>query len=252
MTSDQRNGPQQSRPEHGGDGPAVENLPTPGAVRLGPEWAPTLDGEPITCPQERRTFLLRSSRAESLLFPSREEAWREAIKWVKHRAGLAIRIKFGSMAGCTIVGKQIVVDTIEEARSAILDYVVGHARHAVNDPVRRKQLHLDDPSRDFTWEDLLKFETGRHYDPTEPWAQMSCSYRLYRSGPLSGVGGAPWIYNVIVSARSDPAVWNHPADEPAGLDPDDDAEDEPPPMKLVTERSRTDAFNENLPKKEEL
>ena len=68
---------------------AVENLPRPGAVQIHfLEWLPTLDGEPISEPYPLSCYR------------SREQALAEAIKRVKHRAGLAFKVTIGSRARC--------------------------------------------------------------------------------------------------------------------------------------------------------
>ena len=50
---------------------------------------------------------------------------------------------------------------------------------------------------------------------------MTCSYLLYRQGGLEGVGGVMWTYGVTIWATAPPEVWNHPTNQPAGLDADD-------------------------------
>ena len=196
--------------------PTVENLPTPGALREWEySWVPTLDGEPIES--------LRYSG-----FESRGEAWAEAIRWVKHRAGLAIEVRLGSMTGCVITADDVVVvETVAEARKAIL----GHAMDALGDharnPERREHLRLKGHKGDPTWEDLARCETDRHYDPGNPDAGMRCRYLLYEQGDLDGVGGLVWTYAVNIRATAPPEVWNHPADQPCGLDTDGDPRDKP-------------------------
>ncbi|MCY4422681.1 MAG: hypothetical protein OXC06_06375, partial [Acidimicrobiaceae bacterium] len=64
-------------------------------------------------------------------------------------------------------------------------------------------------------------ETSRRYDPADPEAGMTCSYLLYEKGPLGVVGGGAWTYSVEVWATGPPEVWDHPADQPAGLDSTD-------------------------------
>ena len=51
---------------------------------------------------------------------------------------------------------------------------------------------------------------------------MTCSYLLYLQGGLEGVGGMIWTYGVTICATAPPAVWDHPTDQPIGLDNDDD------------------------------
>ena len=197
------------------DRPTVENLPTPGAVReWGHSWAPTLDGEPI-------------GDAGPFGFRSRAEAWAEAIRWVKHRAGLAIEVRLGSQTGCLMRGDGvIVVETVVEARQAILahamDALGGHARN----PERRECLRLERRKGGPNWEDLTRCETTRRYDPDNPDAGMECSYLLYEQEDLEGVGGVVWTYGVSIWATAPPEVWDHPVDQPCGLNADDDPIDD--------------------------
>ena len=56
---------------------------------------------------------------------------------------------------------------------------------------------------------------------------MTCSYLLYEHGGLGVVGGGTWPYSVELWATAPPKVWDHPADQPIGLDTDDDLGDDP-------------------------
>ena len=197
------------------DAPTVENLPTPGAVReWGHSWVPTLDGE-----------LIESLRYSG--FESREEAWAEAIRWVKHRAGLAIEVRLGSMTGCVIrPDRAVVVETVAEARQTILRHAMDALGDHQRNPERREYMRLKGRAGDPTWEDLAGCETYRRYDPDNPDAGLECSYLLYEQGDLDGVGGLVWTYGVSIRATAPPDVWDHPPDQPCGFDTGDDLIDD--------------------------
>ena len=193
---------------------AVERLPRPGAVQLyHMEWVPTLDGEPF-----EGSFL-------PYRFRTREEALAEAIKQVKHRAGLAIEITIESRAGCVLGGDPpVIVETVAEARKAI----VNHARGLIGgrQPDKREYLRLRTTRGRSAWKSLLECETGRRYDPADPDAGMTCSYLLYEEGNLEGVGGLMWTYGVEIWVTGPPSIWDHPADQPVGLDSIDDRDND--------------------------
>ena len=191
--------------------PNVENLPAPGARReWDSHWIPTLDNEPI-------------SGADLYGFESREEAWAEAIRWVKHRAGLAFEVRLGSQTGCVVVGDgAVIVETVTEAREVILRHAMATLRGQGNDPEEREYLRLRGGRGGPTWENLTRCETDRRYDPDNPDAGMRCGYVLYEQGGLDGVGGLVWTYGVYIWATAPPEVWDHPADQPCGLDNDED------------------------------
>ena len=132
-------------------------------------------------------------------------------------------LKLGMLRGCVMLEDQpFTVETVAEARAAILRYAMGALGHHAHDPERREHLRLNVRPGGPTWEDLAECEEGRRYDPTDPETGMTCSYLLYRQGGLEGVGGLMWTYGVTVWATAPPEVWNHPADQPLGLDTDDD------------------------------
>ena len=91
------------------DALTVENLPTPGAVRKWERyWTPTLNGEPIR-------------NLGNSGFDSREEAWAEAIRWVKYHAGLAFTIRLDDMTDWWYAEDEYVVavvETVAEARGS--------------------------------------------------------------------------------------------------------------------------------------
>ena len=187
-------------------------LPTPGAVQYWEdEWAPTLDGEPIL-----RCYPL--SR-----FATREEAWAEAIKHVKHRAGLAFEVRIGSRSGCCMIGETpVIVETVAEAREVIVGHAKEHSRESRSEPDDEEHFHFRTRRGRPAWKSLLECEISRRYDPADPGAGMTCSYLLYEKGPLGVVGGGAWTYSVEIWATGPPEIWDHPADHSAGLDTDGD------------------------------
>ena len=196
---------------------AVEKLPRPGAVQLHfLEWVPTLDGEPI------------SESYPVSYYRSREQALAEAIKRVKHHAGLAFEVTIGSRAGCCLSGEiPVVVETVEEAREVIVSYAKGELSGYTRDPERQDHLRFKTRRGRSRWKSLTECETSRRYDPADPEAGMTCSYLLYEEGGLGVVGGGAWTYSVELWATAPPEVWDHPADHPIGLDnahdPDNDS-----------------------------
>ena len=195
---------------------AVEKLPRPGAVQLYfLEWVPTLDGEPIGEPYPRSYFR------------SREQALAEAIKRVKHRAGLAFEVRIESRAGCCLSGEiPVIVETVAEAREVIVSYAKGELSGYTRDPERRDHLHFKTRRGRSAWKSLAESETSRRYDPADPEAGMTCSYLLYEEGGLGVVGGGAWTYSVELWATAPPSVWDHPADQPVRLDNADDPDND--------------------------
>lgn len=133
-------------------------------------------------------------------------------------------VRLGDMRGCVLIrdAATVVVETVAEAREAILSYARDALGHHAHDPERREYLRLNVRSGGATWEDLAECEEGRRYDPADPEAGMTCSYLLYLQGGLEGVGGVMWTYGVTIWATAPPKVWDHPTDQPIGLDNDDD------------------------------
>lgn len=193
------------------DEPAVAILPRPGAVRdWGDRWLPTLDSEPV-------------GSADSFGFESREEAWAEAIRWVKFRAGLAMEVRLGVQTGCVVEGDTVViVETVAEAREAILRHAVRNLGGKGAAPDELEYLRLLGGKGGPTWEDLAKCEVNRRYDPDTPDAGMRCDYVLYEQGGLDGVGGLVWTFGVYIWATAPPEVWDHPPDRPCGLETDEE------------------------------
>ena len=186
----------------------IDNLPTPGAMRWGYCWKPTLDGEqiPIRHPRE---------------FESREEAWAEAIKWVKLRAGLAIEVELGTASGCLIDEWTVIVETVAEARQIILSHVLPDAQS----PEHEAETRGPESRQHRTWEDLTEYEDSRRYDPGNREAGMHCSYSLSETEWMQGVGGMLWPVSDHRWAKAPPEVWDHPADQPIGLEDDADPGD---------------------------
>ena len=138
-----------------------------------------------------------------------------------------LELKLGMWRGCTVWEDQpFHVGTVAEARAAILRYAMDALDHHAHNPDRREHLRLKVQTDGPTWDDLAECEEGRRYDPSKPEDGMKCSYFLYRQGGLEGVGGLRWTYSVTIWATAPPEVWNHPTDQPAGLDIDDDFSDD--------------------------
>ena len=177
-------------------------------------WVPTLDGEQVPY-------------FYSHYFTTREEAWAEAIKRVKHHAGLAFELMIDSRAGCVLVGEiPVIVQTVAEAREVLVRRARGELSGYTRDPRRREHLRFQTRRGRSAWKSLLECETSRRYDPADAAAGMTCSYLLYEEGDLAGVGGLMWTYSVELSATGPPEVWDHPADQPVGLDNDDHSNDD--------------------------
>ena len=136
-------------------------------------------------------------------------------------------LKLGMWRGCVIdEGWSIAVETVAEARSAILRHAMDALDHHAHDPQRRENLRMNVGADGPTWDDLIQCEDGRRYDPGQPEEGMRCSYFLYRQSGIEGVGGSMWTYSVTIWATAPPEVWDHPADEPAGQDRADDSSDD--------------------------
>ena len=137
-------------------------------------------------------------------------------------------LTLGSLRGCVMIeGESSFVGTVAEARLAILQYAMDLLDHHAHRSEKRKHLRLNVGADGPTWDDLVECEESRRYDPSKPEDGMRCSYFLYQEGGLGGVGGLMWTYSVVIWATAPPEVWDHPADEPVGLDADDGLGDEP-------------------------
>ena len=136
-------------------------------------------------------------------------------------------LKLGMWMGCVMWEDQpFAVETVVEARSAILQYAMDALDHHAHDPERREYLRLNVRADGSTWEDLAECEEARRYDPSKPEDGMKCSYLLYRQGAIEGVGGLMWTYSVTIWATAPPEVWDHPTDQPVELDNPDDPSDD--------------------------
>ena len=124
-------------------------------------------------------------------------------------------LKLGNWRGCVMwEGQPFTVETVAEARSAILRYAMNALGHHAHDPEERQYLRLNVRAGGPTWDDLAECEEGRRYDPRKPENGMKCSYFLYSQGGIPGVGGLMWNYSVTIWATAPPEVWDHPADQP--------------------------------------
>ncbi len=142
-----------------------------------------------------------------------------------HETGF--ELKLGSLTGCMMLeDNPFTVGTVAEARSAILKFAMEALDHHGHNPEKREYLRLNVRPGGPTWEDLAECEEGRRYDPADPETGMTCSYLLYCQGGLEGVGNVMWTYGVTIWATAPPEVWDHPADQPAGLGDDDNRGDD--------------------------
>ena len=124
-------------------------------------------------------------------------------------------LKLGMWRGCVMLEDHpFAVETVAEARSAILQYAMDALDHHAHDPEKRKYLRLNVRPGGPTWDDLAECEEGRRYDPSKPEEGMKCSYLLYLQRGIPGVGGLIWAYSVTIWATAPPEVWGHPADQP--------------------------------------
>ena len=127
-----------------------------------------------------------------------------------------------SQGGCLVYSEpRVFVRSVEEARHTLVRIagdVLEERKPARPDP----ELVLFPPGSDRGWEDLVRCESYRCYDPSAPDQGMEVSYTLYEQGGLSGVGGMMWTYGVYLTVRGSPELWDHPADVPCGLDLHDD------------------------------
>jgi len=154
-------------------------------------------------------------------YETREDAWAEAIRWVKHRAGLAYMVKLESQDGCLVQPDgQVIAETVDEARQVILDHALKTVEHK-NTPDSRHKMRLQGWEEGPDWEDLNRCIDFLRYDPDQPEKGMRGSYQLYVDGPLGGVGGLGWVYSVGISVVSSPEIWDHPIDQPCDLEIDE-------------------------------
>ena len=128
-----------------------------------------------------------------------------------------LELTLGLWRGCVMCeDRPFTVETVAEARSAILRFAMEALDHHAHDPQRRQYLRLNVGADGPAWPDLIECEQGRRYNPGKPDDGMKCSYLLYRQDSIEGVGGLRWTYSVTIWATAPPKVWNHPADQPTG------------------------------------
>lgn len=133
-----------------------------------------------------------------------------------------IWLAFESTGGCLVYAEHPVsVHSVEEARCTMVSTageVLEERKPACPDPA----YFLFPRGGDRGWDDLVRCESYRCYDPSVPEEGMQVSYTLYEEGGLSGVGGVMWTYGVYLTVNGSPEIWDHPAHVPCGLDLFDD------------------------------
>ena len=133
-------------------------------------------------------------------------------------AGSGFWLAFESTGGCLVYAEPpVFVQSVEEARRTMVrtaGEVLEERKPAGPDPAH----FLFPPGGDRGWDDLVRCESYRCYDPSVPEEGMEVSYVLYEQGGLEGVGGIMWTYGVYLTVRGSPKVWDHPAHVPCGLD----------------------------------
>ena len=131
------------------------------------------------------------------------------------RSGLWLA--FESQGGCLVYSEPpVFVRSVEEARRTMLrtaGEVLEERKPAGPDPAH----FLFRPGGDRVWDDLVRCESYRCYDPSLPEKGMEVSYALYEEGGLGGVGGMVWTYGVYLTVKGSPEIWDHPAHVPCGL-----------------------------------
>ena len=122
-----------------------------------------------------------------------------------------LELKLGMWRGCTVwEDRPFTVDTVAEARAAILLHAMDALGHHAHDPERREHLRLNVRAGGPTWDDLAECEEAHRYDPSQPQNGMKCSYFLYRQGGLEGVGGLRWTYSVTIGPPHPPKSGTTP------------------------------------------
>ena len=131
-----------------------------------------------------------------------------------------LTVKLGSLTGCVLLidSPCETFASVGEARAAILAFAFDRLDTDQLDTDNREHLRLRFRDSAPTWDDLAACEAERTYDPADPGGDMTCSYLLYQQGGLDGVGGMIWTFAVQIWVTAPPEVWDHPADQPAGLD----------------------------------
>lgn len=218
--------------ESGSHVTAVESLPRPGAVQLHYlDWVPTLDGEPVD--GHYRWYGIRR----------REDALAVAIKRVKFQAGLAFKVEIDTRSGCVLSGPlPEIVESVAEARKVIVHHAGGGRGGSGHDePDDYGRVRFKTRQGRSAWKSLLECETSRRYDPSDPEAGMTCSYLLYEHEGLGVVGGGTMPYSVELWATAPPKVWDHPTDQPIGLDRAHDLYDDDRPDSATNDLSEVES-----------
>ena len=125
-----------------------------------------------------------------------------------------LELQMGAWRGCTVLevaeDRPFTVETVAEARAAILLHAMDALDHRAHDLGKREHLRLNMGAEGPTWDDLTECEVGRSYDPARPEDGMKCSYLLYRQSGIEGVGSLMWAYAVTIWATAPPEVWTIP------------------------------------------
>lgn len=136
----------------------------------------------------------------------------------ERRAGSGLWLKIQSQGGCLVdVGPAVFVRSVEEARRTL----VRTAREVLEERKPKDpdpEFFLFPRGVDSGWDEFVRCESYRCYDPRVPDKGMEVSYTLYEEGGLSGVGGMIWTYGVYLTVTGPPEIWDHPAHLPCGVD----------------------------------
>ena len=131
-------------------------------------------------------------------------------------AGSRFWLAIQSQGGCLVYPRPpVFVGSVEQARRTL----VRIARDELEEqkPESPDPEYFLFPPASTSWDELVRCESYRCYDPSVPDRGMEVSYALYEQGGLSGVGGMMWTYGVYLTVNSSPEIWDHPADLPCGL-----------------------------------
>lgn len=136
-------------------------------------------------------------------------------------AGSGLWLAIQSQGGCLVYSRPpAFVRSVDQARRTL----VRIAREELEEqkPASPDPEYFLLPPGSTSWDELVRCESYRCYDPSVPDKGMEVSYALYEQGGLSGVGGLMWTYGVYLTVNGSPEIWDHPADVPCGLDLLDD------------------------------
>ena len=138
-------------------------------------------------------------------------------------------IKLGSLTGCVMLEDHpIAVETVDEARSAILRCAMEALGHHAHDQEKRDYLRLNMPADGPTWTASCDSGPGDG-QVVEPAPEAAAAPPETTAAPAAEVEPEPEPESVAAVepepepewAAAPPDVWDHPADQPAGLDDDD-------------------------------